>query len=122
MQTSGVLPPRASLIGIALRYVVSGAKSVTTLMPVSLLKSGKSGVIAFDQGWIAPVSVIVCPANCFQLIAALAYAASSPARVVRGNVVPAGKTAPAAPNPLTKLRRLMGARSLDEFPSMMVLP
>ena len=50
MQTSGVLLPRASLIGIALRYVVSGWKSVTTLMPVSLVKSGKSGVIAFDHG------------------------------------------------------------------------
>jgi hypothetical protein len=27
----------------------------------------------------------------------------------------AGKTAPAAPNPLTKLRRLTGARLLREF-------
>src|SRR5437667_2650796 len=118
MQTSGVLPPRASLIGIALRYVVSDWKSVTTLMPVSLVKPGKSGVIAFDHGWIAPASVIVCPANCFQLIAALAKAeAASSAKLVRGNMVKAGKTAPAAPNPLTKLRRLVDARPL-EFPSM----
>jgi hypothetical protein len=40
-------------------------------IPVSLVNSGKTGVIAFDQGWIAPASVIVCPANCFQSIAAL---------------------------------------------------
>ena len=72
MKTSGVLPPRLSWIGSAPRYVVSSRKSVTTLIPVSLVKSGKSGVIAFDQGWIAPASVIVCPANCFQSIAALA--------------------------------------------------
>ncbi len=72
MKTSGVLLPRASLIGRAPRNVVSGWKSMTTLMPVSLVNSGNSGVIAFDQGWIAPASVIVCPENCFQSIAALA--------------------------------------------------
>jgi hypothetical protein len=37
-------------------------------------------------------------------------------------MVKAGKTAPAVPNPLMKLRRLVGARRFDEFPSMMVLP
>jgi hypothetical protein len=30
-------------------------------------------------------------------------------------MVKAGKTPPAAPNPLTKLRRLVGARLLSEF-------
>jgi hypothetical protein len=44
------------------------------------------------------------------------------AKLGRGNMVKAGKTAPAAPNPLTKLRRLTDARPLDEFASMMVLP
>ena len=76
MKTSGVLLPRASLIGSAPRYLVSNWKSVTTLIPVSLVNCGKSGVIAFDQGWIAPASVIVWPANCFQSIAALAYIAA----------------------------------------------
>jgi hypothetical protein len=36
-------------------------------------------------------------------------------------MVKAGKTTPAAPNPLTKLRRLVDARPFDDFPSMMVL-
>jgi hypothetical protein len=36
-------------------------------------------------------------------------------------MVKVGKTTPPAPNALTKLRRLVGARPFDEFPSMMVL-
>src|SRR6266702_7137178 len=116
MKTSGVLLPRASLIGVAPRYVVSSWKSMVTLMPVSMVNSGNSGVIAFDHGWIAPESAIVCPANCFQSIAALAWiAAASSAKLHRGSTLRAGSTAPAAPNPLTKLRRLAGIRRFREF-------
>jgi hypothetical protein len=50
---------------------------VTTLIPVSLVNCGKSGAIAVDQGWIAPASEIVWPANCFQSIAALAQVAAA---------------------------------------------
>src|SRR5204863_9605156 len=93
------------------------------LIPVSLVNSGKSGVMAFDKGWIAPASVIVCPANCFQSIAAVAWiAAASWAKLQRGSTARAGKTVPAAPNPLTKLRRLAGIRPLREFsPSVMLV-
>src|SRR5260370_1345640 len=59
MKTSGVLLPPASLIGRAPRNAVSNWKSVTTLMPVSLVNCGKSAAMAFDQGWITPTSVIV---------------------------------------------------------------
>src|SRR5260370_11113748 len=90
---------------------------MVTLMPVSMVNSGNSGVIAFDHGWIAPESAIVCPANCFQSIAALASAGgASSARPRPGNSPTTGKTAPAAPNPLTKLRRLVGTPPLPEFP------
>jgi hypothetical protein len=37
-------------------------------------------------------------------------------------MVKTGTTDPAAPNPQMKLRLLTGARPLDEFPFMMVLP
>ena len=78
-----------------------------TLMPVRMVNSGNSGAIAFDHGWIAPESAIVCPANCFQSIAALALAAAdilgkAPSRQ-HGQ---AGSQPP--PSPLTKLRRLAG--------------
>src|SRR5258707_551917 len=73
MKTSGVLLPPASLIGRAARNAVSNWKSVTTLMPVSLVNCGKSAAMAFDQGWIAPASVIVWPENCFQSMVALAW-------------------------------------------------
>jgi len=72
MKTSGVLLPRASLIGMVPRNVPSIWKSVMTLIPVSFVKFGRSEAIAFDQGCAAPARVIVCPAHCFQSIAALA--------------------------------------------------
>src|SRR5260221_50547 len=98
MKTSGVLLPPASLIGRAPRNAVSSWKSVTTSIPVSLVNCGKSGVIAFDQGWVAPPSVIVWPENCFQSIAALAYiAAASSAKLHRGNIAMPDRAAPAAP-------------------------
>ncbi|MEY9745241.1 hypothetical protein ABIF65_004615 [Bradyrhizobium japonicum] len=80
-------------------------------MPVRMVNSGNSGAIALDHGWIAPESAIVCPANCFQSIAALALAAAeSWAKLQRGSAV---RPAPAAPSPLMKLRRLAGW--LNEF-------
>src|SRR5258707_11669530 len=116
MKTSGVLLPPASLIGRAPRNAVSNWKSVTTLMPVSLVNCGKSAAMAFDQGWIAPASVIVWPENCFQSIAALAYiAAASSAKLHRGHVAMPDRAAPAAPNPLTKLRRQAGTRLFSDF-------
>src|SRR5260370_8154458 len=116
METSGVLLPPASLIGRAARNAVPSWKSVTTSIPVSLVNCGKSGVIAFDQGWVAPPSVIVWPENCFQSIAALAYmAAASSAKLHRGNIAMPDRAAPAAPNPLTKVRRLAGTRPFNDF-------
>src|SRR6266849_2196909 len=116
MKTSGVLLPPASLIGRAPRNVVSSWKSVTTLIPVSLVNCGKSAVMAFDQGWIAPASAIVWPENCFQSITALAYiAAASSAKLHRGHVAMPDSAAPAAPNPFTKARRLAGTRPFSDF-------
>src|ERR1700722_20814979 len=116
MKTSGVLLPPASLIGRAPRNAVSSWKSVTTSIPVSLVNCGKSGVIAFDQGWIAPARVIVWPENCLQSIAALAYiAAASSAKLHCGSTAMPDRAAPAAPNPLTKARRLGGIRPFSDF-------
>src|SRR5260370_13160384 len=116
MKTSGVLLPPASLIGSAPRNAVSSWKSVTTSIPVNLVNCGKSGVIAFDQGWVAPMSVIVWPENCFQSIAALAYiVAASSAKLHRGSMAMPDRAAPAAPNPLTKVRRLAGTRPFSDF-------
>src|SRR5207245_7411080 len=90
-----------------------------------LVSRDRGGVTAVCQGWIVPASVSVCPADCFQSIEALAWvAAASSAKPHRGSTARAGKAAPAAPNPLTKLRRLVGARPLSEVPpvAMFVLP
>src|ERR1700704_3441185 len=123
MNTSGVLLPPASLIGKGPPNAVCSGKSVTPPIPVSLVNGGKSGVIAFDQGWLAPASVMVWPENCFQSIAALVYiAAASCAKLHRGSMAMPDSAAPAAPNRLTKVRRLGGARPFNDFsPRAMVV-
>ena len=108
MKTSGVPPPRLSWIGSAPRKVVSNRKSVTTLIPVSLVKSHKSGVIAFDQGWIAPAKRYRLPRKLFPIYRGIG--------IDRGDILcetpprqhgeGRHKATPAAPNRLTKLRRL----------------
>src|SRR5260370_12485873 len=71
------------------------------------------------------MSVIVWPENCFQSIAALAYiVAASSAKLHRGSMAMPDRAAPAAPNPLTKVRRLAGTRPFSDFfpGAMSVLP
>jgi hypothetical protein len=66
---------------------------------------------------------MVWPENRFQSIAAFVYiAAASCAKPHRGSMAMPDSAAPAAPNPLTKVRRLGGARPFNDFfPRAMVV-
>ena len=94
-------------------------------MPVSLVNSGNSGRDRIRPGMDRARERDRLPRKLFPINRSLGIdrPAASSARLRRGNMARAGKTAPAAPNPLTKPRRLTGTRPLGELPpgAMLVL-